>query len=91
MTPKNNKRLFVRHTYKDYSKEEPLPEEQFLVRSDSRTPNAAFPLKLHETLEIIEKENLGHIISWVRDLSGVFQVAVAMMDLTYALPRCFLH
>ena len=27
MTPKNNKRLFVRHTYKDYSKEEPLPEE----------------------------------------------------------------
>jgi Conserved hypothetical protein (Lin0512_fam) len=65
MTPKNNKRLFVRHDYKDYSREEPLPEERFLVRSDTRTPNAAFPLKLHETLSQIEQDGYGHIIGWM--------------------------
>lgn len=65
MTPKNNKRLFVRHDYKDYSKEEPLPEEKFLLRSDTRTPNAAFPLKLHETLTQIEQDGYGHIIGWM--------------------------
>lgn len=68
MTPKNNKRLFVKHSYKDYSLDEPMPDEQFLVRtqdSSNRTPNAAFPLKLHETLTQIEQDGYGHIIGWL--------------------------
>ena len=68
MTPKNNKRLFVKHSYKDYSHEDPLPDEQFLIRSQelsTRTPNAAFPLKLHETLTQIELDGYGHIIGWL--------------------------
>lgn len=68
MTPKNNKRLFVKHSYKDYSLEDPLPDEEFLIRSQelsTRTPNAAFPLKLHETLTQIEMDGYGHIIGWL--------------------------
>ena len=68
MTPKNNKRLFVKHCYRDYSSEEPLPDEQFLVRSQdsvTRTPNAAFPLKLHETLTQIEQDGYANIIGWL--------------------------
>lgn len=66
-TPKNNKRLFVRHQYHDFSRDTPSPGEEYLVRPDAplRTPNAAFPLKLHETLTIIEKDGLGHVIGWM--------------------------
>jgi Conserved hypothetical protein (Lin0512_fam) len=56
VTPKNNKRLFVKHDYRDYSHEEPLPEEQFLVGNEALTPNAAFPLKLHEALQQVRAE-----------------------------------
>jgi hypothetical protein len=50
-TTKNNKRLFVKHKYRDYSHEPPLPEEHDLVVGPSaapaaRTANAAFPLKV---------------------------------------------
>ena len=68
LTPKANKRIFVKHSYKDYSHEEHLPEEHYLVRtqdSPTRTPNAAFPLKLHETLTQIEQDGYGHIIGWL--------------------------
>jgi len=68
MTPKNNKRLFVKHHYRDYSLEAPLPDEQYLVRSEgsrNRTPNAAFPLKLHETLTQIEQDGYDHIVGWL--------------------------
>jgi len=69
VTPKNNKRLFVKHNYRDHSLETPQPEETYLVESLSttpaRTPNAAFPLKLHETLSQIEKDGYGNIIGWL--------------------------
>ena len=63
-TPKNNRRLFVKHEYKDYSKEPPLPEERYLVESE-KTPNAPFPVKLHETLAQIEADGYAHIIGWM--------------------------
>lgn len=66
-TPKNNKRLFVRHEYHDFSRATPSAGEEYLVRPDAplRTPNAAFPLKLHETLAVIEKDGLDHVIGWM--------------------------
>ena len=66
-TPKNNKRLFVQHKYRDYSEEVPISGEECLARPDAplRTPNAAFPLKLHETLTIIENDGLDHVIGWM--------------------------
>jgi hypothetical protein len=68
VTTKNNRRLFVKHTYRDHSGEKPQPEEQDLVvigSSNNRTPNAAFPLKLHETLTQIETDGHGDIIGWM--------------------------
>jgi hypothetical protein len=68
VTTKNNRRLFVKHTYQDHSAEKPQPEEQDLVvigSSNNRTPNAAFPLKLHETLTQIETDGHGDIIGWM--------------------------
>ena len=69
VTTKKNQRLFVKHTYRDHSGEKPLPEEADLIGSTStssaRTPNAAFPLKLHETLNQIENDGHGNIIGWM--------------------------
>ena len=69
VTTKNNRRLFVKHTYRDHSVEAPLPEEADLVgvagASSARTPNAAFPLKLHETLTQIENNGHADIIGWM--------------------------
>jgi len=66
-TPKNHKRLFVKHTYRDHSHEVPLPEELDLVgpKAPVRTPNAAFPLKLHEILSQIENDGHDDIIGWL--------------------------
>jgi hypothetical protein len=70
-TTKNNRRLFVKHSYQDHSVEHALPEEQDLIpnngltTSAARTPNAAFPLKLHETLTQIETNGHGDIIGWM--------------------------
>ncbi|CAB9517382.1 shock factor protein 4 [Seminavis robusta] len=88
MTPKNNKRLFVRHEYKDYAREKPLPEEMFLVHSDSRTPNAAFPLKLHETLAQIELDGLGHILGWMPH-GRSFKIHQQQEFVDVVLPRYF--
>ena len=66
-TPKNHKRLFVQHTYRDHSHEVPLPEELDLVgpQAPVRTPNAAFPLKLHEILSQIENDGHDDVIGWL--------------------------
>lgn len=66
-TPKNHNRLFVKHVYRDYSHEVPMPDEASLAGPDSpeRTPNAAFPLKLHEILSQIERNNDDHIVGWL--------------------------
>lgn len=68
MTPKNNKRLFVKHSYKDYSRETPLSEDLDLLGPNAPllTPNAAFPLKLHETLTHIELDGHDDIIGWLQ-------------------------
>jgi hypothetical protein len=66
MTSKKNKRLFVKHSYRDYSHEHPLPDELDLMDAgNTRTVNAAFPLKLHETLSLIEKDGNDHIVGWL--------------------------
>lgn len=67
MTSKKNQRLFVKHSYCDYSHDLPLPDELDLVDSlnTARTVNAAFPWKLHETLSLIEKDGNDHIIGWL--------------------------
>ena len=66
-TPKNNKRLFVKHLYTDLSQEVPSAEEMDLFGPNAslRTPNAAFPLKLHETLVRIEMDGHDDIIGWL--------------------------
>lgn len=66
-TPKNNLRLFVRHSYRDHSHEIPLLEELALMGPNAldRTPNAAFPLKLHEILSQIERDGYDNIIGWL--------------------------
>jgi hypothetical protein len=90
-TSKNNKRLFVRHSYRDYSHEAlPILQEQErqrlqvassascgdeskgrAVAAAGRTPNAAFPLKLHEILTQIERDGHENIIGtyWVHCVS----------------------
>ncbi|KAL3926561.1 MAG: hypothetical protein SGBAC_013428 [Bacillariaceae sp.] len=67
VTTKNNRRLFVKHSYRDHSGDNPLPEEKDLVGGGSsmRTPNAAFPLKLHEILSQIESDGHDDIIGWM--------------------------
>jgi hypothetical protein len=67
MTPKNNKRLFVKHNYKDYSRDKPLSEDLDLLGPNAPllTPNAAFPLKLHETLTHIQLDGHDDIIGWL--------------------------
>jgi len=64
LTMKNNRRLFVKHTYRDYSGENPTPDEESLL-TNTITPNAAFPLKLHEILTQIELAGLSDIIGWL--------------------------
>jgi hypothetical protein len=64
LTMKNNRRLFVKHTYRDYSGEAPTPDEESLL-TNAITPNAAFPLKLHEILTQIEHAGLSDIIGWL--------------------------
>lgn len=66
-TPKNNKRLFVKHEYTDMSSERPLPGEEHLGGTlwRPRTLNGAFPLKLHEILTEIEKDGYSDIIGWL--------------------------
>ena len=66
-TSKNNTRLFVQHRYRDFAQETPLPDERHLVGPNApfRSPTAAFPLKLHETLTVIELAGLSHIIGWL--------------------------
>jgi hypothetical protein len=67
VTPKNNKRRFVLHTYQDFSNDQPTPEEQSLMGSSrqTRSLNAAFPLKLHETLALIEREGHQDVVGWL--------------------------
>lgn len=66
-TIKNNMRLFVRHSYRDYSLEVPTAEELAMTspQAPERTPNAAFPLKLHEILSQIERDGFDCIIGWL--------------------------
>ena len=94
VTTKNNRRLFVKHKYHDYSGEVPLPEEQDLIvagggtTSAARTPNAAFPLKLHETLSQIEKHGHGDIIGWMPH-GRSFRIHMQKEFAEIILPRYF--
>lgn len=63
-TTKNHDRRFVKHQYRDYSDEEPTSEE-IVLQFTHMSPNAAFPLKLHETLSAVEKDGLASIIGWL--------------------------
>ena len=63
-TTKNHERLFVKHQYRDYSDEQPMSDE-IVLQFTHMSPNAAFPLKLHETLSAVEKDGLASIIGWL--------------------------
>jgi len=67
ITPKNNKRLFVKHSYRDHSSELPGPGELHLMSKTApiRTPGAAFPLKLHEILRQVEVDGLDDVVGWL--------------------------
>ncbi|KAG7340541.1 HSF-type DNA-binding protein [Nitzschia inconspicua] len=73
VTTKKNQRLFVKHRYRDYSQEKPNPGEDEWeapgTADDGKRPirlvPAAFPTKLHETLQQIEDDGFGDIIGWM--------------------------
>jgi hypothetical protein len=90
MTPKNNKRLFVKHSYKDYSREIPLSEDLDLLGPNAPllTPNAAFPLKLHETLTHIELDGHDDIIGWLQH-GRSFKIHKQKEFVTEILPKYF--
>ena len=53
-------------SYLDYSNEHPLPEERDCWALSTRTTSSpVFPLKLHETLTLIEKDGYDDIIGWL--------------------------
>jgi hypothetical protein len=90
MTPKNNKRLFVKHSYKDYSRDIPLSEDLDLLGPNAPllTPNAAFPLKLHETLTHIELDGHDDIIGWLPH-GRSFKIHKQKEFVTEILPKYF--
>lgn len=90
-TPKNNTRLFVKHVYRDRSADLPHPDElDWVNRSDTsgRTPNAAFPLKLHETLRQIELDGLDDVVGWLPH-GRSFKVFKPKEFVEVVLPRYF--
>jgi HSF-type DNA-binding len=58
-TAKHHERQFVVHDYHDHSQ-----DEDDNVMSDRCCASTLFPLKLHEVLEEVTRDGLGHIISW---------------------------
>lgn len=62
-TTKNNRRLFVQHVYRDFSHEPPPADLDLQIVNKS--PNAAFPVKLHEILSQIEADGMNDIIGWM--------------------------
>jgi hypothetical protein len=63
-----NDRHFVVHNYHDHSRD--APEDVIMTEATEEPPkrrggvSVAFPLKLHAMLDQIERDGLGHIISW---------------------------
>lgn len=90
-TPKNHERLFVKHQYRDFSHEVPMVGELSLVGPSSleRTPNAPFPLKLHEILAQIEKNGDDHIIGWLPH-GRSFKIHDHRMFVDDVLPKYFI-
>ena len=92
VTPKNNRRLFVKHVYRDHSQELPRSDELDLLgpnaENKTRTPNAAFPLKLHETLRQIELDGFSNIIGWLPH-GRSFKIFDQLEFVETVLPRYF--
>jgi Conserved hypothetical protein (Lin0512_fam)/HSF-type DNA-binding len=77
VTPKQNQRLFVKHQYRDHSREAPLADELELDLNRSTSPTrgigslqkhssgTSFPVKLHETLRQIEVDGLDNVVGWL--------------------------
>jgi hypothetical protein len=70
VTTKNNQRLFVKHRYRDYSIEKPGRWENdanSLVspKGTIKLTAPAFPVKLHETLSVIERDGFSDIVGWL--------------------------
>jgi hypothetical protein len=57
----------VRHRYRDFADTTPRVDEMVWTRASTHScpPNAPFPLKLHITLEAMERDGLAHIMSWL--------------------------
>ena len=63
VTAKNNRRQFVQHKYTDHAYDRPTPTDGALVLA-GKAANTAFPIKLHEILNKVEKDGYNHVISW---------------------------
>jgi HSF-type DNA-binding len=59
-TAKNHTRHFVVHAYRDHAQE----EDSSCTRNTEIGATALFPMRLHEILDHIERENMEHIASW---------------------------
>ena len=70
VTTKNNQRLFVKHQYRDYSMETPGrwetdPSNTLNPKGSIKLAAPAFPVKLHQTLSVIERDGFSDIIGWL--------------------------
>lgn len=63
-TAKNHDRHFVIHSYHDHSLDRDEEEPAQPQKRRRGGVSVAFPMKLHAMLDQIEKDGLGHIISW---------------------------
>ena len=66
---RKHERHYVQHNYHDYSRIVTDPEDEGTIKLVSRTPakggvSVPFPFKLHDMLESVIDEGLGHIVSW---------------------------
>jgi HSF-type DNA-binding len=58
-TAKNHIRHFVVHEYRDHAHEDPICTSNIEIGATT-----LFPMKLHQVLDEIERDNMEHIISW---------------------------
>lgn len=85
-TTKNNRRLFVQHVYRDFSHE--LPSADVDLQIVNKSPNAAFPVKLHETLSQIEADGMNGIVGWMPH-GRAFKIHKQQEFIDEVLPRYF--
>ena len=62
-TKKNHPRLIVHHDYRDHA-DDPPPEVDHYAALARSGANTAFPLKLYDMLDRVERDGYSHVVSW---------------------------